>query len=285
MASPNITSSITRNSSLIPSTRLLFSRKEFGDTRKDAEDLGTLKSGKSYNFSGDVGGNDLDFFKFKLGRRDSFSAELKNKSDGNQPIAISVLDTRGNAVRGSNGKFLFANVKALRTFTLKEPKLSAGTYFLRVQSDQPQSKDEDYELNLSTGGSSGSGSSGSGSINSAQNLGSLSLGQTQTGSGSVGSNDTDFFKFDISGTSRVVTRLTNNSLNQPIALTVLNSSGNPVKKSNGSSLFVNVNHGETGSILAPTLSSGTYYLRFTSAEGSGDKYSFSIQRSAATIPI
>ena len=281
MASHKI--STLQNSSLIHSTRLSFGRSEFGDTRDDAKDVGTLKSGKSYSFSGDVGGDDLDFFKFKLSNRNSFSAKFKNNSDGNQPIAISVLDTRGNAVKGSNGKFLFSNVKALKTSTLKESGLSAGTYFLRVQSAQPRSKDEDYELSLSVGKSSDGSSSGS--IDSAQSLGSLDLGQTRSGSGSVGSNDTDFFKFDIGGTSRVVTRLTNDSFNQPIALTVLDRSGNPVKKTNGSSLFVNVNDGETGSILAPTLSSGTYYLRFTSAEGSGERYSFSVQRSAATIPI
>lgn len=274
----------TQNSPFISSTRLRFSsRSEFGDSRDDAKDVGTLKSGKSYNFSGDVGGDDLDFFKFKLSNRNSFSAKLKNDSDGNQPIAITVLDSRGNAAKGSNGKFLFSNVKALKTFTLKDSKLAAGTYFLRVQSAQPRSKDEDYELSLSTGRSSDSSSSGS--IDNAQSLGSISLGQTRSGSGSVGSNDTDFFKFDIGGTSRVVTRLTNNSFNQPIALTVLDRSGNPIKKTNGSSLFVNVDDGETGSILAPTLSSGTYYLRFTSAEGSSERYSFSVQRSAATTPI
>ncbi|MBI4739650.1 MAG: hypothetical protein HY785_01990 [Oscillatoriophycideae cyanobacterium NC_groundwater_1537_Pr4_S-0.65um_50_18] len=275
---------LTRNSSLNFGSRSLVSRSEFGDDRDDAEDLGTLKSGRSYNFSGDVGGEDLDFFKFKLGRRERFSAKLKNESDGNQPIAISILNTSGSVVKGSNGKFLFANVKALKTFTLKEPRLAAGTYFLRLQSAQERSKDEDYELSLSTGRSS-EGGSGSGSIDNAQNLGSLSLGQTRSSSGSVGSNDTDFFKFNIGGTSRVVTRVTNNSFDQPIALTVLDSDGNPVKKSNGASLFVNVEDGDTGSILAPTLRSGTYYLRFTSAEGSGEKYSFSVQRSAATVSI
>ncbi|HEY9644067.1 MAG TPA: hypothetical protein V6C57_26480 [Coleofasciculaceae cyanobacterium] len=265
------------------SSRLSFSsrRSEFGDNQDDAKDLGTLKSSKSYNFSGDVGGKDLDFFKFKIGGRTRFSAKLKNESDGNQPIAVTVLDTSGRSVTGSNGKPLFSNIKAGKTFTLTEPNLAKGTYFLRLQSAGKNAKDEDYSLNLFTGSSSG----GSSSLDDAKNLGSLSLGQTKSGSGSVGSDDTDIYKFNIGDTSRVVTRVTNNSFSNPIALTLLDQSGNVVKKANGSYLFVNVNEDQTSTLLAPTLSSGTYYLRFTSAEGNGEDYSFRISRTNATSPL
>lgn len=275
---------LAQETQLSSSSRFSFSskRSEFGDTQDDAKDLGKLKSSKSYNFSGDVGGDDLDFFKFKIGNLTRFSAKLKNDSDGNQPIAMTILDTSGRAVTGSKGKPLFSNVKAGRTLTLTEPKLAKGTYFLRLQSAGENAKDEDYDLDLFTGSSSGGGSS---SLDDARDLGSLSLGQTRSGSGSVGSDDTDFYKFSISGTSRVVTQLTNNSLSNPIALTVLDRSGNVVKKRNGSNLFVNVNEDATGTLLAPTLSSGTYYLRFTSAEGNGEDYSFRISRTAATNPI
>jgi hypothetical protein len=281
----NKTFRVAQSSLLSGSSRLNFAprRSEFGDSRDDAENIGTLKSSKSYNFSGDVGGDDLDFFKFKLGNRTRFSAKLKNESDGNQPIAVTVLDTRGRSVTGSNGKPLFANVKAGKTFSLTEPNLAKGTYFLRLQSAGDNAKDEDYTLDLFTGSSSGSGSSGS--LDDAQNLGSISLGQTRSGSGSVGSDDTDFYKFSIGDTSRVVTRVTNNSFSNPIALTVLDRSGNAVKTGNGSNLFVNVNEDQTGTLLAPTLRSGTYYLRFTSAEGNGEDYSFRISRTAATNPL
>lgn len=268
-----------QENSLRSSSRLSFTprRSEFGDSRDDAEDVGTLKSGKSYNFSGDVGGDDLDFFKVKLGKRTSFSAKLKNDSDGNQPIAISILNTRGQGVKGSKGKFLFSNIKAGKTATLTEAKLAAGTYYVRVQSAEGQ--DEDYELKLSTGSASDSGLEG------AKDLGSLSQGQTRSGFGSVGLDDTDLYKFNIGGTSRVITRLTNESFDQPIALTILDRRGKAVKKSNGGILFANVNEGETGTLLAPTLASGTYYLRFTSAEGDGEDYSFRVTRSGSTNPI
>lgn len=270
--------SLVQNKQLSAGGRLNFSprRSEFGDRLNDAEDLGSLKSGKSYNFSGDVGGDDLDFFKFKLDRRNRFSATLKNDSDGNQPIAVSILDRRGrNVVIGSNGKRLFSNVRAGRTFTLTEPRLASGTYYLRLQSAEGQ--DEDYDLSLAAGSASGGGS-----LDSARNLGSLSLGQSRSSSGSVGSNDTDFYKFDISGTSRVQTNITNNSFNQPIALTVLDRDGKVVRKGNGANAFVNVNSGDSETLLIPTLRSGTYYLRFTSAEGRGEDYSFRVARSSAT---
>lgn len=270
-----------QENTLRASSRLSFTprRSEFGDSRDDAKDVGTLKSGKSYNFSGDVGGKDLDFFKVKLGKRTSFSVKLKNDSDGNQPIAISILNTSGQTVKGSNGKFLFSNIKAGKKFTLTEPKLAAGTYFVRVQS--ADGKDEDYDIKLFTGSSSDDGSS----LDNAKNLGSINLGQTKSGFGSVGTDDTDLYKFSIGDTSRVLTRITNDSFDQPIALTILDRQGKAVKKSNGGLLFANVEEDDTATLLAPTLEAGTYYLRFTSAEGNGEDYSFSIKRSGSTNPI
>ncbi|MBD3882577.1 hypothetical protein IFO70_12470 [Phormidium tenue FACHB-886] len=281
LSSKTFRTSVKENS-LAVSSRLSFStrRSEFGDEIDDAEDLGTLRSGNSRSFSGDVGGRDLDFFKFRLDKRNRFTARLEN--DGNDAIAVTVLDRRGRGVRGSNGRLLFTNVEAGETFSLNDPQLKSGSYFLRVQSEE--GRNEDYELRLSVGSGSSSGG-GSVDLDDARDLGSLSLGQSRSGGGTIGSDDTDLYKFDISGTSRMNFRLTNNSLSDPIALSVLDDSGNAVRKNNGGFLFVNVNQGNTGSLVAPTLRSGTYYLRFTSQEGDSESYSFRVTRSASTSPV
>ena len=275
---------LAKENNLITSSRPsnLMGRKEFGNSTDRAKDLGTLRSGNSRSFSGDVGGKDLDFFKFKFDQSNKFSAKLENDSNGNQPIAITVLNKRGRAVTGSNGKPLFANIEAGQTFDLSESQLGSGTYYLRVQS--AEGRNEDYRLKFGVGSAASGGSSG-GSLNNARDLGSLSIGQSQSGGGSVGSNDTDVYKFGIGGTSRMVFQLANNSFNDPIALTVLDSSGNTIRKNNGSFLFLNVNNGNTDSLIAPTLRSGTYFLRFTSQTGTNDPYSFRVTRSAATSPL
>ena len=276
---------LAKQNNLTTSSRLssLMGRKEFGDNIDKAKDLGTLQSGNSRSFSGDVGRKDLDFFKFKFDQGNKFSAKLENDSNRNQPIAITVLNKRGRAVTGSNGKPLFANVEAGQTFNLNESQLGSGTYYLRVQS--AEGKNEDYNLKLGVGSSASSGGSSGGSLNNARDLGNLSIGQSQSGGGSVGSNDTDVYKFGIGGTSRMVFQLANNSFNNPIALTVLDSSGNTIRKNNGSFLFLNVNNGNTDSLIAPTLRSGTYFLRFTSQTGTNDPYSFRVTRSAGTSPL
>ena len=272
---------LAKENNLATSGRLssLNTRKEFGNTTDKAKNLGTLNSGNIRSFSGDVGGKDLDFFKFKFDKTNQFSAKLENNSNGNQPIAITVLNKRGRAVTGSNGKPLFANVEAGQTLDLNESQLGSGTYYLRVQS--AEGRNEDYSLKLGIGSSASSG----GSLSDARDLGNLSIGQSQSGGGSVGSNDTDLYKFGIGGTSRMVFQLANDSLNNPIALTVLDSSGKTVRKNNGSFLFLNVNSGDSGSLIAPTLPSGTYFLRLTDQNGSSDPYSFRVTRSAATTPL
>ena len=271
---------LAKENNLATSGRLssLNTRKEFGNNTDKAKNLGTLNSGNIRSFSGDVGGKDLDFFKFKFDKTNKFSAKLENNSS-DEPIAITVLNKRGRAVTGSNGKPLFANVESGQTFDLNESQLGSGTYYLRVQS--AEGRNEDYSLKLGIGSSASSG----GSLSDARDLGNLSIGQSQSGGGSVGSNDTDVYKFGIGGTSRMVFQLANDSFNNPIALTVLDSSGKTVRKNNGSFLFLNVNSGDSGSLIAPTLRSGTYFLRFTDQNGSSDPYSFRVTRSAATTPL
>ncbi|WP_088890841.1 T9SS type A sorting domain-containing protein [Leptolyngbya ohadii] len=263
-------------------TRFFNFAKDYGDSLKDAENVGSIKRGKSYDYSGDVGGRDLDFFKFKLDRRGSFSATLNNKSDGNQPIALTVLNRQGKVVR-NNGKFLFANTEAGNSQTLSVSGLAKGTYYVRLQSEN--GRDEDYDLKLSQ---SGSGTSTPGS-NQSFNLGNLRPGDRLSQVGTVGgTSDIDFYSFSIDNTSRITARLSNTNLTSSstadaIAFSILDSQRRTVQTGSGRFLFANVEGGDSETLLAPALSSGNYFVRVQSAEGSNEPYRLSLERSTLVV--
>ncbi len=258
-------------------SRLFNFSSDYGDSRQDAKDVGKLKQGKSYNYSGDVGGRDLDFFKFKLEKAGKFFASLTNKSDDNQPIAITLLNKNGKVIKNGD-QFLFSNVDAGQTQALALDRLKAGTYYLRLQSEA--GRDEDYDLKLSQSDSSGSSSGG---FNQSVNLGSLAAGGRFNRSGFVGGSDVDVYRFDVNNTSRIFATLDNPSTNaNPIAISILNSQRSVVKTDSGRFLFSNVNAGAADTLFAPTLASGTYYIRVQSEVGRNEAYSLELSRSTTT---
>lgn len=283
--------SSSANLSVNGRNRFLDFAKDYGDSLKNAENVGSLKRGKSYSYSGDVGGDDLDFFKFKLDRRGSFSATLTNKSDGNQPIAITLLNRQGKVVKNS-GKFLFANTEAGTSQTLSVTGLAKNTYYLRLQS--ANGRDEDYDLRLSPSSSTPGlpglpGFPGNPGSNQSVNLGNLRPGDRLFQSGTVGgTSDIDFYSFSIDNTSRITANLSNSnftgsSSRDAIAFSILDSQRRTVQTGSGRFLFANVEGGDSETLLAPALSSGTYFVRVQSAEGSNEPYRLSLERSTVVV--
>jgi hypothetical protein len=127
----------------------LFGRRDVGDTIDKAKDIGTIKRGGVFKASGDVGGKDLDFFKFKSDVPLSFSARLDNNSSkrDKDPVTLTFVDKSGKAIMGTDGKGLMQTIKAGKTNTVTST-LAAGTYYIRLESTA--GKDQNYKLRLST---------------------------------------------------------------------------------------------------------------------------------------
>jgi hypothetical protein len=116
----------------------------------DTRNLGSLSSGRTYRYSGTVGDNDTDLYRFNVNNRSRFTTSLFN--DGINPIAISLLDRNNRVVQTSNGRFLFGNAEAGDQVELFAPTLASGDYSLRVQSavgDQ-----ENYQVTIRRSSSS-----------------------------------------------------------------------------------------------------------------------------------
>jgi hypothetical protein len=259
--------------------------RDIGDSTKKAKDIGTLSRSRSYSRSGDVGGKDLDFFKFKLDGSTQITAKLKNTDKDNDPIALTILKNNGNAAKGSDGKFLFQNVQSGKSKQLTA-RLAAGTYFVRLQSDKGSNQNYDLDLTAdssSSGSSSGGSSSGGGiNFNNARNIGRLQSGTTYRESGNVGGDDVDVYRFDTQGTNRILADLTNNG-NDDVAFRLVNTSGETVKTGNGNFLFANVRSDDSDSLLAPTLGAGTYYFVIQSSVGRNEDYSFKLKQSSTSV--
>lgn len=286
-----VTGSSKRQSSLHTTWRSsglfdgIFGPGDYGDSMDDAKDVGSLKRSKNYKYTGDVGGDDLDFFKIKLTEKNAFSAKLKTDGDNNEPIALSVLNKNGKVVR-RNGKLLFANVNPDNSQTISVNGLGKGVYYLRVQS--AQGDNEDYKLNFSLS-SSLDGDDDNGSSDG-RDLGQLTPGKSYNFTGQVGGSDVDLYNFDLDKTSRISTFLSNessstsgSSSNRSIAFSILDSQKRTIQTTSGRYLFDNVEPGESATLFAPTLSEGSYYVRVQSDVGSDLDYKLRLTRSDSSV--
>jgi len=119
------------------------------------------------------------------------------------------------------------------------------------------------------------------SIEKAKDIGTLSRSRSYSRSGEVGKKDLDFFRFKLEGTTSITAKIKNEDKDDdPIAMTILDRSGNTIRGSNGKFLFKNIQPGATKQIAA-SLSSGTYYVRLESAKGSQQDYDFDITASSS----
>jgi hypothetical protein len=114
----------------------------------DARNLGRLDSGRTYNQSGSVGGNDEDVYSFSVDRTSRILAELTN--NGNDDVAFRLLDSSGQTVKKANGNFLFSNVNPDDSETLLAPTLGAGTYYFAIQSSVGRNEDYNFSLRQSS---------------------------------------------------------------------------------------------------------------------------------------
>lgn len=247
---------------------------DIGDTPARAKNIGTLKRGSSYKKSGDVGGRDLDFFKFRVDQTTRFSARLRSESGNNEPIAITILDKRGRAV-SLNENFLFSNVEPGQTDTISVGNLPKGEYFVRLQS--VNGSNEDYDLEISRARlTSDDNDNGNGD---GQTIGRLQSGRRYNYSGVVGGRDIDRYQFSVDGTSRFTASLANDS-NDPIAVSILDRNGAVVQTANGRFLFGNAESNDSVTLFAPTLPSGSYTARIQSAVGDRETYRLALSRSS-----
>lgn len=116
----------------------------------DIRTLGNLSSSRNYQYSGTVGGSDIDLYQFSVNNRSRFTTSLLN--DGSNPIAVSVLDRNNRVVKTANGRFLFANIGSGKSDELFAPTLASGNYSLRVQS--AVGNQEDYQVSIRRSSSS-----------------------------------------------------------------------------------------------------------------------------------
>jgi hypothetical protein len=267
------------------------SPRDYGNTLRTAENVGSLKRRASYHYTGQVGGSDLDFFRFRVPhRRRPFSLSLRNRSFFNQPIAITVLDQQGKPIQ-RNGSFLFRNVEAGKTASLSLPQLGRGTFFLRIQSVNGRS--ERYDLSFALTASLPSSPLPAPTppptplpiIGSrTTNIGALQPSRTYQYTGRVGETAIDLYRFSVNTTSRVSASLWSDRLNRsPVAFSILDRNKRTVQTSNGRFLFANLNPGQTEQLFAPTLASGDYYLRVQSDAGRNEQYRFSLARSNVSV--
>lgn len=127
---------------------------DIGNTIDKAKDVGLLKKGTGiYKHSEDVGGTDLNFFKFKLDSTTLFSARLKNqKRSGETSLSsLTIVTSSGATVKGSDGKSLFKNNIQAGTTKSISTNLAAGTYYIRLQS--PEGSGQNYKLRLAASAS------------------------------------------------------------------------------------------------------------------------------------
>lgn len=141
MSSTPLTSPVRFNKLNQPA-RFSFGSSAPGNSPDSAKNIGTL--GRSYSFSGDVGGRDLDHFKFKISNKQDFRIAIEN--EGNRNIITSLLDSRGELLFIRNNP-LSVVVRPDKESGFIVRNLKKGTYFVRLSSG---GRGEDYNMSLET---------------------------------------------------------------------------------------------------------------------------------------
>jgi hypothetical protein len=148
LSTPHSDRSLTANSSR---ALRIFGSKDIGDTLEKAKNARLLKGGSGvFKHSGDVGGGDLDFFKFKIDTNTPFVARLKNKSrkDDRDPISLAILGSDGMTLNSMDGKPVSrSSIPAGKTESIVMT-LTPGIYYIRLES--AKGVDQPYKLRLAT---------------------------------------------------------------------------------------------------------------------------------------
>ena len=141
MSSTPLTSPVRFNKLNQPA-RFIFGSSAPGSSPDSAKNIGTLS--RSYSFSGDVGGRDLDHFKFKISNKRDFRIAIEN--EGNRNIITSLLDSKGELLFIRNNP-LSVVVRPDKESGFIVRNLKKGTYFVRLSSG---GRGEDYNMSLET---------------------------------------------------------------------------------------------------------------------------------------
>jgi hypothetical protein len=129
----------------------IFGRSDVGDTIDKAKNARLIKGGSGvFKHSGDVGGKDLDFFKFKLDINTPFTARLQNKSqkDNRDPISLAIVGADGITLNGMDGQSLSKGKILAGTTETISTNLAPGVYYIRLESTK--GTDQRYKLRLAT---------------------------------------------------------------------------------------------------------------------------------------
>ena|GEM_PF-5229149 len=140
--SSNLLASPLRFNKPTQAARFIFGSNSPGNSPSSAKNIGTI--GRSYSFSGDVGGTDLDHFKFKVSTKRDFRIAIEN--EGRRNIITSLLDSRGRLLFVRNTP-LSVVVRPDKESGFIVRNLSRGTYFVRLSSG---GRGEDYNMSLQT---------------------------------------------------------------------------------------------------------------------------------------
>lgn len=220
------------------------------DSMGGANDLGTLSAVSLRNTVG--GGDSLDWFKVAVAARSKVGLSLDRlAADADVYLcdaAGAVLQSSRNA--GTDGE----------AFSLK---LSAGTYYVRVESyDGEQTR---YRLAM-TARRIGTGGGSDDTMTGATDLGRVGAAGTTARGDVSGSDVSDWFKFSLAGEADVSVDLTGLSADADVYL--VDAAGGELGRS--------VNASDSDESLAATLAAGTYYVRVDSYRGAVTSYALSV---------
>lgn len=225
-------------------------------TRWDARYLGYLDNDYESRRDSIGGGDDNDYYKFRLDYDSDFELDLTNlRSDAD----VQVLS--------SGGSTIFSSRRGGSSSESIDGSLTSGTYYVRVYNYNSRT---DYNLRLEA-----TTSDPDGELSKATYVGRLNGGSARFND-SIGYNgdENDYYRFYLSNSSDFELSLTN--LRDGADVRLLNSSGSTIERGTRS--------GTSNEYISESLSSGNYYVRVY-PDGSNDRTSYSLNMSATDNSI
>ncbi len=256
---------------LLSGTPLLISTEsEPNNTLQTADSLGSTSSltpTANWQLTGSLGLSDTaDYFRFTLHERSELTVTLTNMT---QNLRLQLLGSFGEPIRESN-----------RSGTQSEAikyTLSAGTYFIKVESGPKSPPLTSYQLNLTSIVQLRQDQEESNDTTAkATNLGSIgtSIVQTRTDRNlGYGSDFNDYYKFTVSNRLTASGTISLSNLKDDLQLEITGPKGFVLRSTNSGTTSETLN--------LSSLTPGTYYVRvFQATTGIASSYDLSFSLSA-----
>ncbi|HEY9626657.1 MAG TPA: hypothetical protein V6C84_05100 [Coleofasciculaceae cyanobacterium] len=251
------------------STISFTGRSDPGSSLSAASRIGTLTENKVFQDS--VGKSDqIDYYKFELGKISDFYAEINDSSYGSKMSLILDVNSNGfidgNESIASGSGSIYVNSPISKT-------LPPGTYFIEVKSFSNYS-DSNYRMSLTTTAKPGSLPYDPGSmIGMAYNLGDLP--DTLVVKEFIGSIDKeDYYKVNLTQNSDLNATLS--GLSGTVRMSLIHDAnsngfidGGEILTSGSGSIFEN-------SPISETLPQGAYFLAINSLDSNDTKYDLNL---------